>query len=344
MNNKKYKEAFDKIEISPDFNDRTAKLMKEVRSSRQKNSPMAKKLVFTFASAAVLISAGTFALNYGNLFPVKDGTNIITEDSSLHPGNNTSAGITVPVIELPTADVSGIAADMIGLFVYQGRIYQQSNTSLIMDENYMLNKDDVMNLRGDYLGKTKGTITEWSKQDDYATEFASTIGESEIYTVNGYDSKNRLMVYSEYEDGFSCEIYDSFGGQVLTSGADYFDVLNLQDNIVASQWESYDSWNYGKMERIDANIDDTFQQFISGLYTSTPMGNMIDMFTENTDYDSQKFVYVRTKNNLITSLRLFEGGYVYAPEVGFFKMNESSFNAFWNTMPVTAPVEVTVTP
>jgi hypothetical protein len=98
------------------------------------------------------------------------------------------------------------------------------------------------------------------------------------------------------------------------------------------------------MERIDANIDDTFQQFISGLYTSTPMGNMIDMFTENTDYDSQKFVYVRTKNNLITSLRLFEGGYVYAPEVGFFKMNESSFNAFWNTMPVTAPVEVTVTP
>jgi hypothetical protein len=345
MNKDNYKKSLDQLEISPDFNERTSKLMKEARSSRQKSSPMTRKLVYTFASAAILISAGTIALNYGNLFPAKEGTHLTTEDSAIQSEDTASKGITVPVIKLPDAEASGIAADMIGLFVYQGRIYQQSNTALVMDENYVVNKDDMMNLRGDYLGKTKGSINEWSKQEDYATEFASTIGESEIYTVKGYDSKNRLMVYSEYEDGsFGCQIYDSFGGDVLTIGADYFDVLHLQDNIVSYQWESFDSWNYGKGERTDATINDGFQQFIDALYTSTPMGDMFDMFTENVDYDSQKFIYVKTRDNLITSLRLFKGGYLYAPMVGFFKMDQNSFDTFWNSMPVTAPAEVTETP
>jgi hypothetical protein len=202
----------------------------------------------------------------------------------------------------------------------------------------------MLNLRGDYLGGTIGTIDEWSKQDDYATEFASTIGESDVYTVKGYDSNHRLMVYSEYEDGFSCGIYDSFGGQVLNSGADYFDVLNLQDHIVSYQWESYNSWNNGIGNRTDAEIDDTFHQFIEGLYTSVPQGDMSSMFTENVDYDSQKFIYVKTDNNLITCLRLFKGGYVYAPEVGFFQVDQSVFDVFWNTLPVTSSEAITAVP
>ncbi len=344
MNKENYKESINNLKISPDFNEKTAKLMKETLRSRRNNNPMTKKLVLTFASAAIIITAGSVAMNYGNLFPSKDGANVNSANSPILTAKNETEGITVPVIELPTTEVSGVKQSMIGLFVYKGRIYIQSNTSLVTDENFMINKDDLLSLRGDYLGKTKGSITEWSKQEDYATEFASTIGASDIYTVKGYDSKNRLMVYSEYEGGFSCEIYDSFGGQILTSGADYFDVLNLQDNIISYQWESYDSWNYGKSVRVDDSINDTFNQFIEELYVSVPMGDMIDMFTENTDYDSQKFVYVKTKDNLITSLRLFKGGYVYAPEVGFFKVDQNIFDAFYNTMPVTAPTEVTEIP
>jgi hypothetical protein len=343
MNKDIYKKSMDQFEISPNFKERTAKLMKDTRSSKQKSNPMTRKLVYTFASAAILISAGTIALNYDNLFSAKEGPNLTTQDSTILTGDTTAKGITVPQIKLPDSQESGVAADMIGLFVYQGRIYQQSNTALVMDENFMVNKEDMMNLRGDYLGRTIGSINEWSKQEDYATEFASTIGESEIYTVKGYNSKHRLMVYSEYEDGsFGCEIYDSFGGEVLTIGADYFDLLQLQDNIISYQWESFDSWNYGKGERVDADIDGSFQQFIDALYSSTPMGDLVDMFTD--EYDSQKFIYVKTKDNLITTLRLFKEGYVYAPMVGFFQIDQNSFDAIWNSLPVTAPEEGKITP
>lgn len=339
MNKKNYIESFDHLNISSDFKERTEKIMKKNQTNNEKSSLMTKKLVLTFASAAIIISAGTFALNYNNLFPSKDITNENNTNSILMT-ETAPEGITVPITELPKEEESAVQSNMMGLFVYQGSIYLQSNTYFSTDENFMIQKEDILNLRGNYLGKTKGNITEWSKQEDYAKEFASTIGESDIYAVKGYDSKHRLMVYSEYEGGYSCEIYDSFGGHLLKTGADYFNFLNLKDNIVSYQWESYDSWNNGKGERVDEKANDDLNQFINALYTSTPMGNDIDMFTKNTQNDSQKFAYVKTKDNLITSLRLFKEGYVFAPEVGFFKIEQDAFETFWNTMPVTAGIDV----
>ncbi|ROR28478.1 hypothetical protein EDD66_10460 [Mobilisporobacter senegalensis] len=335
MNKENYKKSLDELEISPDFKERTAKLMKNTLNSNQKNNnPINKRLILTFASAAVIISAGAFALNYNNNLSSNNQDNpiVMTESST--------KGITIPVTEIQAQEDSSIMSSMMGLFVYKGRIYIQSNTTFELDKNFMVKKEDMLNLRGEYIGKTTGTIDEWSKQEDYTKEFASTIGESDIYTVKGYDSKYRLMAYSEYEGGFSCEIYDSFGGEVLKTGADYFDKLNLQDNITSYQWESYDSWNNGKGERADERMNDSFEQFISALYTSEPIGNNIDLFTENTENDSQKFVYVKTKDNLITTLRLFKEGYVYAPEAGFFKLDQDMFNIFWDTMPVASGIDV----
>jgi len=345
MNKEKYKKSIDNLHISQDFNERTAKLMKETLTKTKRKSPMAKKLVLTFASAAIIISGSAIALNYNNLFPSKGGALDNTTDNVSILMGTTEQGITVPITTLPDSKTVGnVQADMIGLFVYQGRIYKQSNTAFETNSDYTINKADIMNLRGDKLGKTIGNINEWSKQKDYATEFASTIGEGDVYTVKGYDSKYRLMVYTEYQDGFNCELYDSFGGLTLTSGADYFDLLNLRDTIVSYQWESYDSWNNGKLERTDANNAFKINVFMEELYTSTPLGGMDDIFSENTDFDSQKFIYLKTKDNLITSIRLFKEGYVYAPGVGFFQVDKTAFDAFWNTMPVTAPSEVTETP
>jgi hypothetical protein len=56
------------------------------------------------------------------------------------------------------------------------------------------------------------------------------------------------------------------------------------------------------------------------------------MLIENTEADSQKFIYVKTKDNMITSIRLLKDGYVYAPEVGFFEVDQEAFQAFWNSM------------
>lgn len=334
MNSNNYKDLLDQIKISDDFKERTNIMMRD-NLNNKKNSNKTKKLVVSFASAAIILSAGAMIFNNTNLIPGKAPVTNANNNSNTVT-NSATKGITIPLTQIPEQD-AGIKGRMLPLFVYQGKVYLQSNTAFESSDGITLNKDDVLALQGDFLGTTKGSIDEWSTQDDYATEFASTIGEGKVYTVKGYDSNHRLMVYYEYPDGFYCDIFDSFGGLTIDSGADYFDLLNLKDNIVSIKWESFDSWNNGKGEKADATIDTTFNDFINALYESTPIGDNIDMLTENTDYDSQKFITVKTKDNLLTSLRLFKGGYVYTPEAGFFQLDLDTFNAYWDTLPVSAP-------
>lgn len=367
MNNENYNKVMDQIKISEDFKERTEKLMKDTRISNNKynnnskngtkKNTSVKKIVLSAASVAVIIAASAAAMNITGILPLSQGTTPISTDNSnldsnntLNTGNTTSdtdnatdptnAGvITLPVIELPTANNAEVSTRMMPLFVYKGRIYLQSNTVLQTSDGMTYNKEDVENLRGDYLGKTIGSLTEWSKQEEYATEFASTMGEAEVYTVKGYDSEYRLMVYYEWDGGFSCEIFDSFGGLTLNTGADYFDKIQIKDNITSYQWENLNSWNNGLGEKneVITNIEanSTFMNFIDSLYTSIPLGDNTDMLIDNTEYDSQKFIYIKNKDNLITSLRLLKDGYVYVAGAGLFQVDYDTYKAFWDTMPVT---------
>ncbi len=344
MNKNNYIKSMDQLNISKDFNDRTAEKMKAaLKEAPEKKYPDLKKFALSAASVALILAAGAAAINLTNL-PPDNGTVIYTADNTVTSDSAKTPGIIVPAVEIPDSQNTGIQARMLPLFVYKGRIYVQSATTFESPDGMTLNKDEVLSLRGDHLGKTKGSIDEWSSQEDYAVEFASTIGEGDVYTVKGYDSSYRLMVYYDYQDGgFGCEIFDSFGGLYLNSGADYFNLLNLKDNVVSYTWESYTSWNNGMNEVKEETADDAFNTFLNSLYASVPIGENMDMLTENTDYDSQKFVDIKTKDNLITSLRLFQGGYVYDSQVGFFKVDEKAFNAFWDLMPVTDPAAGTGT-
>lgn len=338
MNRNNYVKALDQLNISEDFNEKTAKKMKAALNQKdEKKYPALKKLALTAASMAVIIAAGTAAVNMANGVSPKSNNGILSVENTTSTDSAKTQGITVPLVEIPSQNAE-IKARMLPLFVYKGHIYIQSATTFATPDGMTLNKDEVLNLRGDFLGKTTGSINEWSSQDDYAKEFASTIGEGDVYTVKGYDSNHRLMVYYEYEGGgFGCELYDSFGGMTLNSGADYFNLLNLKDTVASYQWESFNSWNNGMNEVKAGNTDDAFYAFLDSLYNSVPIGENMDMLVENTDYDSQKFIDIKTKDNLITSLRLFKGGYVYDTQVGFFKVDDKAFNAFWDTMPVTNP-------
>ncbi len=338
MNRNNYVKALDQLNISEDFNEKTAKKMKAALNQKdEKKYPALKKLALTAASMAVIIAAGTAAVNMANGVSPKSNNGILSVENTTSTDSAKTQGITVPLVEIPSQNAE-IKARMLPLFVYKGHIYIQSATTFATPDGMTLNKDEVLNLRGDYLGRTTGNINEWSSQDDYAKEFASTIGEGDVYTVKGYDSNHRLMVYYEYEGGgFGCELYDSFGGMTLNSGADYFNLLNLKDTVASYQWESFNSWNNGMNEVKAGNTDDAFYAFLDSLYNSVPIGENMDMLVENTDYDSQKFIDIKTKDNLITSLRLFKGGYVYDTQVGFFKVDDKAFNAFWDTMPVTNP-------
>lgn len=322
--NKDYKNSMDDLKISEDFKTNTRKLMKEARNMKNKKS-INKKILVSAASLAIILAAGGTA--YYNLA----GSSNTLNDTSIAADENTKS-YTVPFIELPK-DSSQASKDMLGLFVYQGRVYIQSNTRFTYGEDGMTPiKEDVLNLQGDYIGQTTGSIDEWSTQDDYAKEFASSIGVAKIYTVKGYDSKYRLMAYYEWDGGFGCEIFDSFGGLNIHDGSDYFDILNLKGNISSLSYESFDSWNNGLLNNSEITESLEFNNFLDALYDSTPIGNDIDLLLETQVADGQKFITITTKDNLKTTLRLVKGGYVYDSQIGFFKIADDAFHAFYNSL------------
>lgn len=335
MNKDEYVKAMHDLKISEDFKERTTMKMKEAKNTEKNKSTYPfRKLAVSAAGIMLLAAAGTIALHQTGLLSPNGGNNTQVAESTPEAGVK-GKGITIPTIELPT-DETGASARMRPLFVYKGHIYIQSATTFETGTDMLLNKEDVLALRGDYLGETTGKITEWSTQKDYDKEFASNIGEGEVYTVKGYDSSHRLMVYQEYQDGgFNCEVYDSFGGLTINTGADYFNLLNLKGNVNSYQWQSFNSWNNGLNQLEKGTNDDSLNAFIDSLNTAVPVGENTDMLTQNTDYDSQKFVRIKTNDKLITTLRLFKGGYVYDSQAGFFKVDEKAFQTFWDTMPVT---------
>jgi hypothetical protein len=57
---------------------------------------------------------------------------------------------------------------MMPLIVYNGRVYTLSGAAI--------NLENGKKILGERLGTTKGNIDEWSKQDEYCKELASTVG------------------------------------------------------------------------------------------------------------------------------------------------------------------------
>jgi hypothetical protein len=312
MSREKYNRAIDQIKISENFHSETARKMKEALPMKKETTKYIMRTAFALASAAVIITAGVYMVNQSGTW-------------------NSAPSITIAEMELPTAN-GEVAARMRPLFVYQNKIYIRYSTAIATADGYTVREEDMLKLRGDYLGTTTGGIDEWSGDDAYIADFASNIGDAEVYTVKGYDSKYRLMVYTPYEGGFGCEIYDSFGGLTMNSGDDYFDLLELKGNVVTYQWETMDSWNNGGTQKTEQQADDGVNKFIKALYESTPVERSIDTLIDEASADSQKFLYLKTEDNLITSIRLLEDGYVYVDEIGFFQIDQADFDEFYSSL------------
>jgi hypothetical protein len=63
------------------------------------------------------------------------------------------------------------------------------------------------------------------------------------------------------------------------------------------------------------------------------------MLIEDTSADSQKFLYLKTKDNLITTERLLEDGYVYVPQFVFFQVYKDGFDAFYASLLVATSAD-----
>ncbi|MBM7568491.1 hypothetical protein [Paenibacillus sacheonensis] len=277
------------------------------------------------SAAAVLLLAGC-GEQASNTRPVQPGTgNSQTNEPAKEPAGSTSngGGVVLPKIELPRQ--SNAAADMIGLFVYQGRIYTQTDTKLAAK--------DAKALLGEKVGRTIGSIDEWSSQDAYATELASSIGEADIYAVKGYDPAFRLMSYAEQDGEVWTELYECLNGFTVNSGADLFGRLRLEGNLQSAQWETFNSWNESKRHLQPVAQGDAFAAFLDALNEAKPVA--FDILYKQGIYDNpdQKFISLTLKDGSVTRLRLFGNGYAkYAGAAVFFRVEDAAFQALWQAM------------
>jgi len=236
--------------------------------------------------------------------------------------NGPNEGIYVPKLQLPV----NTTAKMMGLIVYQGRIYLQS--ALPIDSK------TAEQLVGEKLGTTKGTITEGSKQDDYAVELASTVGIQDVYTVNGYDKSFRIMTYEKINGETYAYFFECLNGITVRTGQDIFGKFKMENNLESAKYESFDSWNNGKGNYKLLTKLDGLNSFLTTLENSLPqaregLANLLDDQTAT----GQKFIYIKLKDGSAVTLRLFKDGYVYYHGVNiFFKVDGPAFNNFWNSL------------
>lgn len=248
-------------------------------------------------------------------------------------------GVYIPPVKIPEHN-ENVQMDMLGLVVYNGGIYTQGET-YIGDKAY-----EIEPLVGDYLGLATGSINEWSSQEAYEQEFASTIY-GEVYTVNGYDSDFRICIRMEFidengEHSLLIEFLERLNGITLENGEDLFeDRLHIRNNIESVQWQSHEDWNWAKGNLHAAPFeDDAWSDFLDEVYQGEFVNTWMkdEAFYEDKPYSSiydtpnQVHLYLNMNDSTTVELRLIEGGYVGLQTMGwyFVKIPGEAFDAIYN--------------
>lgn len=243
------------------------------------------------------------------------------------PSQSVPAGsVGIPKMELPKQ--SNAAMDMIGLIVYQGRIYTQTSSKI--------SPEAAKAVLGEKIGRTKGNIDEWSSQKEFDIELASSIGEQDVYMVKGYNRSFRIMTYQVTDGQVWSEFFECLNGITISSGADLFQKLKIMGNVQSVNWESFDSWNGSKNEVKPIAINPAVQAFLQELYNSKPIEykNLSkELYDKGDRNKTTKFLDLKLKDQSEIQIALHHGGYVrYSNALVFFKLDEKVFNALWDNL------------
>ncbi len=235
-------------------------------------------------------------------------------------------GVVLPAIKLPRGS-NAASMDMIGLIVYKGKIYTQTATEI--DAGY------AAELLGEKLGRTKSGINEWSKQDAYAVEFASSIGEADVYAVKGYSPEFRVMTYMERDGEVYAELYECLNGITVKSGADVFGQLGLTGNVTEAHYRTYNDWYYGvesyQMIEDSALISD-FTELLSASEPVTRAAAEAELGDYRND-DNYRELALQLKDGTRVTLMVLRGGYIrYSNADVFFKMDAEHFKRLWEVL------------
>ena len=242
------------------------------------------------ACLCLVAGVAAWALRGGMGLPGKEGdqanSNGITESTQ---------GIYVPPLEVELSQAQPEAMiDMIGFFIYQGRLYAQMDVV-----------EQGQDLVGEQLGESSGTIDEWTSEDQYLEGTGSVGGP--FYEVKGYDPKYMLcMVYDYGVELFwnNCDITVSTGGDVLE------EVFRLSDGIARAEFQS----------ESDVQKDTGHMTTITRLNQMAAWVNALDqapaLASSETDMGQcLGHLYLTKADGVTVHLRLMEHGYVQVAEL-----------------------------
>ena len=310
------KHEMDKIEIPSELSDRSRKGVSKASVEMKKRRRL--NLTGIGIAAALFLSFGAFLLLGGTyLNDAGDGQQAFI--------GKEGEGVVIPAIKLPKRNTADM--DMIGLIVYNGKIYTQTNSQL---------KPEVAKtLVGEKLGVTKGNIDEWSSQKAYAEELASTINHADVYTVKGYDRDFRIMIYNERDGNTRAEFFENLNGITINSGADLFGKLKIADHVSSAYWRTSDEW-YNSIDNFKPITDTVMlNAFLEELGYAKPIlrernGAVLDDLRND---GGSRELTVDLQDGSSVRLELLEGGYiVYGAMDVYFKMDEAVFSDLWSQL------------
>jgi hypothetical protein len=311
--NKKIKQEMNKIEIPKDLSERSklgvSQAKKELTNSRKRWNVKGIGI-----AAALVVAVGAFAL-FNNGSPNGNPNELVV---------NEDGSVEIPAIQLPEDSAH---ADMIGLIVYNGKIYTQTSTSI--------DEESAKEIIGEKLGTTTGSIDEWSTQEAYDEEFASTIGKADVYAVKGYDKNFRIMAYLEQDGQLYAEYFENLNGITVNSGEDIFSKLNMDGNVTSAQYRTFSDWD-NSIENYHPVTDlETLNTFVAELNKAEPLPRGQDSDPIGTSRTDEQFreLSIHLNDGSTVNLKLLKDGYIYYGFMAvYFQMDEDQFSKMWSLL------------
>ncbi|MBQ2901543.1 MAG: hypothetical protein IJE49_06805 [Agathobacter sp.] len=237
---------------------------------------------------------------------ISDGIDAEAEESA----------ITIPALNVNLKKENGLASDMIGFFIYEGRCYVQTC-------DYMT-KDVV----GDYVCTSTGLIDEWTSKDGYV-EFAGSI-EAEFYEVKGINPE--FMLCTVYEDGV-VETFVHNNGITLGRGWELLaDRLGMEEEFKQVSYLTGEEWEKQYQTKQEpTTISDEHREIFDKFLASYGENKFVlkKNISTNAKAEAVYHLYITTKEDVPLHFLLLRDGYVsyYGLDQVCVKIDEKIYEA-----------------
>ncbi len=231
----------------------------------------------------------------------------VREESAQATLDSMKIGVRIPQMEVNLKKAEdGIAVDMLGFFILNGRSYIQYE----FQRDYVEQEVDFV---GEYAGSITGMIDEWTEADGYVEGAGTYTGD--VFEVKGVSPE--FMLCMVWEDG-SVETFINNNGITLCKGSDLVDDrVHLRDNFnaVSIPTEEDGQIKYTKLPLTEDELD-VFTRFLDAfaegdfVYVEEKLEYPFGSDEDTTDM--MDFYFVK-ENGVRLRFRTLGDGYVSFP-------------------------------